>query len=184
MPDDLHLRRHAHRDRRRFVPGADPRHDGPRHSPPRRDAAGGAGGTRSCRLRGFRHCGARFGYFLVHNGFNDSAFAYCDGCGRTALLSAWFDDIPDDAALYHYGPVSVEAEPWLESCECGGAFRANASPRCPGCTCKLSAQEARSWIEANAPGTAKGWRWQGGWHGLYCIVIERRSVEDNWHRRP
>jgi len=129
------------------------------------------------------HCGARFGYFLVHNGFNESSFAYCEGCGRTALLSGWFDDIPDDAGFHHQGPVSVEAEAWLQSCACGGAFRANASPRCPKCNGKLSAQEARSWIEANAPGTAKGWHWQGGWHGLYCIVIERRSVEDNW-RQP
>lgn len=126
------------------------------------------------------HCSAKFGYALLHNGFNDSAFAYCNSCGRTAILSAWFDGIPKEADFKAHGPISVESEAWLTPCECGGAFRAAALPRCPRCNSELSAQAARSWIEANAPGTAKGWRWQDTWSGLYAIVIERRFMKDNW----
>lgn len=33
-------------------------------------------------------CGRDFPYYLVHNGFNDSAYAYCEDCGQTALLAA------------------------------------------------------------------------------------------------
>ena len=42
---------------------------------PRRD------GTGTCES-----CGHSFDYMLIHNGFNDSAFAYCDSCGMTALF--------------------------------------------------------------------------------------------------
>jgi len=40
----------------------------------------------------------------------------------------------------------------------------------------LSAVTATSYIESNAPGTKKGWRWQRNWSGLYGIVIEGRRV--------
>jgi hypothetical protein len=126
------------------------------------------------------HCGSHFGYALIHNGFNDSAFAYCDSCGRTAILSAWFEGIPEEADFKPHGPVSLESEARLSPCECGGTFRSAAAPRCPSCNSELSARTARSWIEANAPGTAKGWRWQGSWSGLYAIVVEGRFVKDNW----
>jgi hypothetical protein len=102
------------------------------------------------------HCRATFGCTLIHNGFNDSAFAYCDTCGLTAILSAWFENIPRDADFKPHGPVSLDSEAWLTPCQCGGAFRATASPRCPRCNSRLSAQLARFWIEANAQGTATG----------------------------
>lgn len=129
------------------------------------------------------HCNGRFRYALIHNGFNDSAHAYCDRCGRTALLDARSDAIPEQAGFRPHGPIPVAAEPWLLPCECGGAFRAAASPRCPGCNRELSAEPARAWIESQAPGAAKGWRWQGSWCGIYAIVVEGRVVENNW-RRP
>jgi hypothetical protein len=125
-------------------------------------------------------CGGRFQYQLVHNGFNDSAFAYCDACGSSALLSCWFAEVPSGAKLKVHGPINPEAEALLRPCECGGKFRAAASPRCPHCRATLSAEGARDFIEANAPGTARGWRWQGSWDGIYSILIEGRNVTDNW----
>jgi hypothetical protein len=44
----------------------------------------------------------------------------------------------------------------------------------------LSAQVATQYIEANALGTKKGRRWQGNWHETYCIVLEKREVQDNF----
>jgi hypothetical protein len=40
--------------------------------------------------------------------------------------------------------------------------------------------KATTYIERNAPGTAKGWRWQKSWSGVYSIVINENIVEDWW----
>lgn len=71
-------------------------------------------------------------------------------------------------------------ESHLNACQCGGSFRKGAAPRCPHCNQRLSPEFASTYIEANAEGTQKGWRWQKSWDGLYCIVVEGRFVEDNF----
>ena len=76
--------------------------------------------------------------------------------------------------------ICVELEEYLEPCACGGVFRKGSSPRCPHCKEPLSAQVATDYIEANPLGTKKGWRWQRNWHETYCIVLEKREVEDNF----
>jgi hypothetical protein len=43
-----------------------------------------------------------------------------------------------------------------------------------------SADTVTVYIEANAPGTKKGLRWQRNWQATYCIVIENRVVNDNF----
>lgn len=127
-------------------------------------------------------CAHTFHYRLIHNGFNDSAYAYCDSCGCEASLNGYGKDVPHEAHLKLHGPVNPEAESLLQPCPCGGAFRGSASPRCPHCKAALSAEAARSYIQANAPGTAGGWKWQGSWQGLYSLVVEERQVRDNWLR--
>jgi hypothetical protein len=125
-------------------------------------------------------CGGAFSYELVHNGFNDSAFAYCDACGCEASLSCWCETIPSGARLKVHGPVNPEAEALLRPCSCGGKFRASASPRCPHCKAPLDPAKASEYIEANAPGTKLGWQWQRSWQGAYSIIIQGLSVKDNW----
>lgn len=125
-------------------------------------------------------CKRQFTYRLIHNGFNDSAFAYCDSCGCQASLSGWHRSIPAQAHFRAHGPVTPETESLLQPCVCGGAFRASASPRCPHCNAELSAEAARLYIEPNAPGSAKGWRWQGSWQGPYSMVVEGRAATDVW----
>jgi hypothetical protein len=100
-------------------------------------------------------CDQKFRYFLVDSSQNDSTYAYCETCGTTALVTG---ANPTD----------------LEACSCGGRFRSDAFPRCPSCRAELSAESARSWIEANSRRTRSGWTWQGSWQGPYCIVIENR----------
>ena len=121
-------------------------------------------------------CGDEFTYRLIHNGFNDSAFAYCDQCGATGFLSYWTAAPADSAKFKDHGSIPFEAEALLEPCPCGGEFKRNAAPRCPKCTARLDADAVAPWIERNAPGTAKGWRWQRTWIGLYAIIIADRSV--------
>lgn len=125
------------------------------------------------------HCKRHFKYMLLHNGFNDSAYAYCDTCGCTAVISGWSPK-PDQVTLRVHQRIDSEIEDYLERCGCGGHFVTNGSPRCPLCKNRLSATAATRWIEANAPGTAKGWRWQQSWSGIYCIIIEGHSVGDPW----
>jgi hypothetical protein len=128
-------------------------------------------------------CHSKFRYFLINNSSNDSAYGYCEHCGTTVLLSGGHPQLPPHANLELHKPIPAAIEALLEPCSCGGRFRGDACPRCPTCNAELSAEAARTWIEADARGTAKGWRWQGAWQGVYCIVIENRLVTDNWSRK-
>src|SRR5262245_17836915 len=120
-------------------------------------------------------CHSSFEYQLIHNGFNDTAYAYCDTCGSTALLSCWYPRSPPGSGLTVHGPISAEVEPLLMSCSCGGRFKGDAVPRCPSCRATLSPIEARRYIEADhTEGVRKGWRWQGNWHGTYCVIVAGR----------
>jgi hypothetical protein len=130
------------------------------------------------------HCHHKFPYYLIHNGFNDSFYAYCDRCGRTALISSWVFVkerrlTEEQQRNLPQGQIARRLEADLSSCECGGRFLAGASPRCPACNEVLSPERAAEWIEANASGAKKGWRWQRSWSGLYCIVVNGLSVSDN-----
>ena len=78
------------------------------------------------------HCSVQFPYALIHNGFNDSAYAYCDSCGTVGFISAWQSDIPKEANFRAQGPISPETAKLLAPCSCGGRFRLMAAPRCPG----------------------------------------------------
>jgi hypothetical protein len=126
------------------------------------------------------HCHGQFGYYLIHSGFNDSIYAYCDSCGKTAVLSLWDKRMPNLPNCPPYEEICSAMEPYLHPCDCGGRFIRGAAPRCPLCDESLSAASAASYIESNAPGTEKGWRWQRSWSRLYCIVIENKMVENNF----
>jgi hypothetical protein len=126
------------------------------------------------------HCAARFAYDVFHAGFSELAYAYCERCGQTALFDGWSPKVPPTARTSRHQAISPGLEPLVAPCACGGRFLANASPRCPSCGEALSADAAAEWIELNAEGTKRGWRWQRSWTGLYCIVIDGRSVKDPW----
>jgi hypothetical protein len=125
------------------------------------------------------HCRQQFGYWLLHCRFSDSIYAYCDLCGKTAVLSLWDKSMP----ILQNCPVHQEMcsgmEPYLPPCDCGGNFKTRSKPRCPHCNNNLSAEFASSYLERNAAGTQKGWRWQRDWSGLYCIVVEDKWIENN-----
>jgi hypothetical protein len=126
------------------------------------------------------HCNQTFGYYLGHCGFGDCSYACCEKCGKTAILSMWDKRMSKLPACVSQQEICAEWEPYIQPCECGGAFKKGACPRCPYCRQALSAETATAYIEANAPGTKKGWRWQRNWHATYCIVIENRVVNDNF----
>jgi len=134
------------------------------------------------------HCNRSFRYVLWHSGFSDSAYAYCDTCGMLALLDLW--RVPESIrkrSPFGHGEIEQSAEEYLSSCSCGGHFKKGSSPRCPYCGESLSSDLMAGAIERNAPGTAKGWRWQRTWSGIYCIAVEDpdnpntlRFLKDPW----
>jgi DNA-directed RNA polymerase subunit RPC12/RpoP len=128
------------------------------------------------------HCGGGFRYRLIHNGFNDSAYAYCDRCSFTILLSGWHPAAQRVHLAIHQRIASA-IEVLLKPCPCGGVFHSSADPKCPSCSWSLSATTATSYIERNAPGTAKGWRWQQSWSGIYSIVLNDKVVNDWWDEK-
>ena len=134
------------------------------------------------------HCTRAYRYTLLHAGFGDFSYAYCDTCGMLATFNY------SNSFLVNLPPASVphqvidpEWEPFINPCECGGHFRADASPRCVFCSSVLSAEHAATHIERNTIGAGRGWHWQGNWTDLYCIAMEDprdpgslRQVEDHF----
>jgi len=135
------------------------------------------------------NCGKSFGYYLVHSGSNGSCYSYCNRCGMTAILSLHSRRIPSlPPRCDPFGEIWAGLEEHLRACECGGSFKKGSSPRCPHCAQPLSAEAAASYLERNAFGTQKSWRWQRNWCGTYCIVIEHKRVlvaleSANGHRK-
>ena len=124
-------------------------------------------------------CGENFTIEIFHNGFGDTSYAYCDTCGKTAILSGWSKRWPEGVKCTQ-AEIAPEMEPYLKPCECGGKFNVGNSPRCPNCKKPLSADQAADYLEQQAPGAKKGWRWQRNWSGLYCAVINGLQVTDNF----
>ena len=123
-------------------------------------------------------CSQPFGYYLIHNGFNVSSYAYCDSCCYLALLDLY--GVPQHIPKLDFGAITPDVEPYLLPCPSRGYFKAGASARCPHCDQPLGAVRAADYIEANARGTASGWRWQRSWTGLYCLIIEERVAHNPW----
>jgi hypothetical protein len=103
-------------------------------------------------------CEAAFEARLIHNGFNDSAYAYCAQCGTLALCSLW--KWPASLPRVDQGPLASEQTDHLRPCSCGGRYTPTAGPRCPKCRAELDAEAA--------------------WHGLYALMIGGSAENDPW----
>lgn len=130
------------------------------------------------------HCGVTSPYEMVHNGFNDSAFAYCDRCGRVAIVDLVEIERRLGQVPALVTPLPEEVAEHLASCTCGGSFKGDAPARCPSCHKALSAELAAAWIEAQASGAKGGWRWQRSWPALYALILGERVVFNPWSRPP
>jgi hypothetical protein len=120
------------------------------------------------------HCVKRYNYDLWNAAFGDFSYAYCDFCGMLATLDHRHSDVAhltSDSSQYQ--EIDAEWEPFIRPCECGGHFRKGASPRCPHCLARLSAEYAAVHIQRTSVGAPRGWRWQRNWTGPYCIAIEQ-----------
>ncbi len=119
------------------------------------------------------HCSRTYRYMLLHAGFGDFSYAYCDSCGTLAALAYTNRDLSNlPATTVRHEEIEKGWEPYLRPCSCGGSFRKGVSPRCVYCNSPLSADYAAGHIERNSVGATRGWRWQRNWHDMYCMVIE------------
>ncbi|HZB89381.1 MAG TPA: hypothetical protein VE291_12025 [Terracidiphilus sp.] len=119
------------------------------------------------------HCGHIYRYSLLSADFGDCSYAYCDTCGKLATLSyasSFILNMPPAVAPHHV--IDAAWESFIRPCDCGGAFRHDASPRCLACARPLSARHAAGHIEHNFAGGVRNWRWQRNWAGGYCINLE------------
>lgn len=92
-----------------------------------------------------QHCGGTFRYRLVHNGFGNSAYAYCDDCSFTVLLSEW-SPAAKRVPFQSQRRITPDLECLLKPCPCGGKYLASADPNCPNCA---QALDATNYIEKN-----------------------------------
>lgn len=109
------------------------------------------------------HRDGAFQYRLIHNGFNDSAYACCNQCSFTVLLCGWHL-AAQRVKLEIHERITTDIEGLLKPCPCGAVFRASADPKCPHCARPLSAAKATIFIQRNAP-----WRSEG--MALAAIVV-------------
>ena len=121
-------------------------------------------------------CRAVFPYEIVHNGFNDSMFAYCELCGTTAIVNVLEAERRLGELPRVLAPIPSIVETAIQPCSCGGRFRGDAPARCPSCYAALSADRAAAWLEAGRA----GWQWQRSWAGLYALILGGRVVFDPW----
>lgn len=126
------------------------------------------------------HCRQTFDYWLLQCQRTNSAYAYCDSCGTTAILSLTDPRMPQLPNRQAPEEICADLEPYIFHCYCGGQFKRGSSPRCPFCNETISAEWARTYIESNAFGAREGWRWQGNWTGPYAFVIESKLVNNNF----
>ena len=119
------------------------------------------------------HCCRIYHYTLLHAGFGDYSYAYCDLCGSLATFgysNSFMMNLPTPQAQHQV--VDASWEPHIADCACGGHFLSSASPRCIFCNQPLSAEHAAPHIERNSVGAGRGWRWQKNWTDVYCMALE------------
>ncbi|HEX9138089.1 MAG TPA: hypothetical protein VF905_14290, partial [Nitrospirota bacterium] len=58
------------------------------------------------------NCGREFGYYLIHNGFNERCYAYCEDCGATAILDCLSQDRAEEG-LPRHAAITVKSEMFL-----------------------------------------------------------------------
>lgn len=116
---------------------------------------------------------------VLHAGFDDSEFLYCDRCFRIALLSIYSRSadillrlaVPALWSWRESAASRIEIEASLRGCECGGRFTFDAVPKCFNCQSVLPLETI---LEAFG---AHGW-WGVGWRGFYCLIQEEHLVQN------
>ncbi len=78
---------------------------------------------------------------VIHAGFSGCGFMYCDECGDLLTWSTY--DVGYNAAIPENQPWDLTSdekrrvEKAVIGCACGGTFRFDAKPRCPGCNAEI-----------------------------------------------
>jgi hypothetical protein len=126
-------------------------------------------------------CHKMFEFTLFHSGVTNSCYAYCEGCGTTAVLDISDGRFPIELVKFSaYKVIARELERYLKPCACGARFIAGAAPQCPHCRQALSPTKAAQYLERSLGKGSPNWKWQMSWSGNYYIVIEGREIRNNF----
>jgi hypothetical protein len=132
------------------------------------------------------HCHKEFKYELIHDGFSEMNYLYCDSCGMTAFFPGL--DIcktfgySSQAELPGHGVLEKKYADLLTPCPCGGTFSGDASPRCPHCLKPLSAKKATKYIQSKKNKYIWKLSWGESWKGRFFLVIEGKEIKNNWDK--
>ena len=125
-------------------------------------------------------CGQDFKVRVVHSGFSNDEFLYCDRSHHVAVLeiysrtSSLLLRLADECGrgLWDWresAEYRARIEGALRSCPCGGRFTFSAGPRCPRCRVPLALDEVRAQVELFG---------NAGWRGAYYLILDDGSVEE------
>lgn len=124
-------------------------------------------------------CGQMFRWYTIHNGFNNSFYAYCSGCGTTAILDFYGTPLTQHPAVAKLiaGEIPKQVEDLLKPCTCGSRFLPGARPRCPNCAHELLPRAgANDYASAGSQRKARGWPLTWNPAQIYCVIINDRVV--------
>ena len=118
-------------------------------------------------------CSSSFPYYRIDNQMSGSWYVYCADCGTTGLLE--YVELVPPSVLKRCGyELSQEAETFLPSCKCGGAFRHGSAPLCPKCKYAISRDEIIRMLDAFYEKT----EWSAASDKLgslqSCVIIDKR----------
>jgi hypothetical protein len=126
-------------------------------------------------------CHKMFEFALFHSGVTNSCYAYCEGCGTTAVLDISDGRFPIELVKRSaYKVIARDLEHYLKPCVCGARFTSMAAPQCPHCHQALSPTTAAQYLERSLSKSSPSWQWQMSWTGNYYIVIEGREIKNNF----
>jgi putative hemolysin len=132
-------------------------------------------------------CGVAFDWYPIHNGFDNSFYAYCSGCGTTAILDFYGTPLTQHPAVAKLptGEIPQEIEYLLQSCSCGSRFQAGAKPRCPRCAHELLPRAGANGGSSSVAPQRRNAGWPLTWNPaqIYCIFINDKVV-NNPFRQP
>jgi len=92
------------------------------------------------------HCQQAYPYTRIDNQISESWYAYCSSCGAVGVLMST-KALPAEVYAKCGYELATEAEPFLPACDCGGAFRRGALPRCPHCKAEISRDDVINMLD-------------------------------------
>lgn len=125
------------------------------------------------------NCNQRFSYALIHNGFNDSAYAYCDTCGCVAS-SLLGREPPTASRFASTARLPRTSSGTLIDVAAGVSFELKHRRDARIADTHSRLMSPPDILRRMRQGPRKDGAGNVNWQGLYCIIVEGRSIKAPW----